>query len=207
MKEEYQTWGDVYSIEFDIVVNQLPPKGSLNVFVFILTNGLERIPSLNVKYDGQFVIKNTALSGYSGKSIQFETGELYHVAIEQSKIKSKYWYEILIDDEVKEKIENTDPQSFSDVQFYTSGLFENSVGSFTNQFGSVCNFKICHDISSSSPTTSGSSTSSTGSTSSTTTPWSWSSSTTTGSSTTTILGSTSSSNIYRSSSYALQIVP
>merc|ERR1712117_592218 len=56
LKEEYQTWGEVYSVEFDIVVNQLPPKGSLNVFVFILTNGLGRIPSLNVKHDGQFVI-------------------------------------------------------------------------------------------------------------------------------------------------------
>ena len=204
MKEEYQTWGDVYSVEFDIVVNQLPNTGVLNVFVFILTTGLGRIPSFNVRHDGQFVIKNTALSGYSGKSIKFKIGKTYHVAIEQLKIESKYWFKIIIDDEVKEKIENTDPQSFSDVQFYTSGLFENSVESFTNQFGTVCNLKICHGISSSTPTTSGSSTSST---SSTTTPWSWSSSTTTGSSTTTILGSTSSSNVFRSLSYALQVVP
>ena len=192
-------------------MNQLPATEILNAFLFISTNGNDngtgRIPSLNIRYDGQFVIKNTALSGYSGKSIKFEIGETYHVAIEQLKIDSKYWYKIIIDDEVKEKIENTNPQSFSDVQLYTSGLFENSVGSFTNQFGSVCNFKICHDISSSSPTTSGSSTSSTGSTSSTTTPWPWGSSTTTGSSATSTLGSTSSSNVFSSPSYALQVVP
>ena len=146
----------MYSIDFDIVVNQLPPAGvPLNVFVFILTNGLGLLPSFNVRNDGKFVIKNTALSGYSGKSIHFETGETYHVAIKQWKPGSKYWYKITIDDEVKEAIENTDPQSFSDVQFYTSGLFENSVESFTNQFGTVCNFKTCHRISSSTSTTSG----------------------------------------------------
>ena len=70
MKEEFQTWGDTYSIEFDIVVNQLPATEILNVFLFISTNGDNdgsgRIPSLDIGYDGQFVIKNTALSDYEG---------------------------------------------------------------------------------------------------------------------------------------------
>ena len=70
MKEEFQTWGDTYSIEFDIVVNQLPATEILNAFLFISTNGNDngggRIPSLNIRYDGQFVIKNTALTDYEG---------------------------------------------------------------------------------------------------------------------------------------------
>ena len=78
----------------------------------------------------------------SGTFIDFEIGKTYHIAIKQLKIDNKYWYKIIINDEVKEERKINDPQSFTKFRFYTSASFRES---FTNQFGKVCNFKILQD--------------------------------------------------------------
>ena len=66
-------------------------------------------------------------------------GETYHVIIQQSKIESKYWYEIIINNESKLKEENTIPNSYSTVRFYTSDSF---YPTFSSGIGKVCNLKI-----------------------------------------------------------------
>jgi hypothetical protein len=66
-------------------------------------------------------------------------GETYHVIIHQSKIDSKYWYEIIINNESKLKEENTNPKSYSTVRFYTSDSFYHT---FSSGIGNVCNLKI-----------------------------------------------------------------
>ena len=66
-------------------------------------------------------------------------GETYHVIIQQSKIDSKYWYEIIINNESKLKEENTIPKSYSTVRFYTSDSFYDT---FSSGIGNVCNLKI-----------------------------------------------------------------
>ena len=98
------------------------------------------IPAFFVKNTKQFLVRTSLGNDKNfGHDIDFVIGETYRVAIKQSKIDSKYWYKITINDEVKENIENNNAQSFSNVRFYTSDSFFES---FTNQYGSVCNFKI-----------------------------------------------------------------
>ena len=148
LRESFQTWGDIYSIQFDIVVNTLPGEEVTNVFRFTSTNEDNdghgaRIPAFFVKNTKQFLVRTSLGNDKNfGHDIDFVIGETYHVAIKQSKIGTKYWYKIIINDEVKEERKINDPQSFSNVRFYTSASFRES---FTNQFGKVCNFKILQD--------------------------------------------------------------
>ena len=145
LRESFQTWGDIYSIQFDIVVHTLPGEGVItNVFRFTATDEDDvgfgtRIPALFVKNDEKFHFRTS--SGINS-NIEFLVGETYHVAIKQSKIGTKYWYKIIINGEEEENVENKNAQSFSNVRFYASDDFYQS---FTNQFGSVCNFKILQD--------------------------------------------------------------
>ena len=148
MEDTFQTWGDIYSIQFDIVVNTLPGEAVSNVFRFTATNEDNNghgahIPAVFVKNTEQFLIR-TSLGNDTNFDhyIDFVIGETYRVAIKQSKIGTKYWYKIIINDEEKENIENKNAQSYSNVRFYTSDSFYSS---FTNQFGSVCKFKILQD--------------------------------------------------------------
>ena len=145
LKDTYQSWGDIYSIEFDIVVNTLPGEIK-NVFRFTSTNvdnaNGARIPAFFVKNTGEFLFRTSLNQNNFGNNVDFSIGETYHVAIQQSKIGTKYWYKIIINDEVIENIENENAQSFSNVHFYTS---DSHWSSFNNQFGSVCNFKILQD--------------------------------------------------------------
>ena len=69
----------------------------------------------------------------------FVLGQPYHITIQQTKVDTKYWYKIIMNEEEIINIENENAQNFSNVRFYTSDSFHDS---FTNQFGSVCNFKI-----------------------------------------------------------------
>ena len=143
-KESFQTWGDIFSIQFDIVVTSLP-AGQLNVFLFTATNGDNdgygaRIPTFFVKFNKKFLIRTSLGDNKNyGTHIDFVIGETYHVDIQQTKIDTKYWYKIIVNDEEKISIENENAQNFSNVRFYTSDSFHDS---FTNQFGSVCNFNI-----------------------------------------------------------------
>ena len=148
LKESFQAWGDIYSIQFDIVVNKLPGEVITNVFRFTSTNEDNdghgaRIPAFFVKNTKQFLVRTSLGNDKNfGHNIDFVMGETYHVVIKQSKIDTKYWYKIIINGEEKENIENKNAQSFSNVRFYTSDSFWSS---FTNQFGSVCKFKILQD--------------------------------------------------------------
>ena len=145
LNEQYQNWGNVFSIEFDIMITKLPISEWMNVFHFTGTNGNccgigDRIPALFINKAGYFhftmAINN---NGNYQKNIDFELGKTYHVTIQQSIIGDKFWYEILINDESKLKLENSNPKTFSSVHLYTSDSWYES---FTSDFGTVCNLKI-----------------------------------------------------------------
>ena len=80
MSQEYQNWGDEYSIEFDIVVNILPNAEWLNVFRFTATNENknspgDRIPALFINKAGIFSFR-TSLNNEADyeKNIDFLLG-------------------------------------------------------------------------------------------------------------------------------------
>ena len=142
---EYQNWGNVFLIEFDIVITKLPINDWMNIFHFTGTTKDccsigDRIPALFINRAGFFHFC-TAMNnnGNYCKNINFELGKTYHVIIQQSKSGNKFWYEILINDESKMKIEKPNPKTFSTVHLYTSDPWFDS---FTSNFGNVCNLKI-----------------------------------------------------------------
>jgi len=145
LTKEYQDWGKEFEIEFDIVVNKLPNGEWLNVFHFTGTKegccGLgDRIPALFINKGGYFHF-TTALDddGNYYKNFNFELETTYHVTIQQLKINSKYWYDIIINNERKFREENKNPKSYSTVLFYNSDPWFDS---FTYEFGHICNLKV-----------------------------------------------------------------
>ena len=86
LKESFQNWGDVYSIEFDIFVNEIPSE-LVNVFQFTGTNGDfgthgDRIPALFLNPVGDFIFR-TSLgndANFRGK-MGVVAGNTYHIGI------------------------------------------------------------------------------------------------------------------------------
>ena len=133
MMNEYQTWGDVYTIEFSIIVSQIPAE-TRNVFYFTETNS-DRIPAVFVHK--KICIGNTNLKTFC---FTFEQGKMYQMTIRHFIECEKYWYEILVDGNSMFKMESTAPESFSNVKFYASDPWHEP---FSSDVGSICNVKIC----------------------------------------------------------------
>ena len=149
MVNEFQKWGDVYLVEFDIAVANLP-SAELNVFRFTSTTGNyngdgDRIPALFVNNFGKFMFRSSVNNNYNyGLDVNFELGKMYHVIIRQQiKEDGKYWYEILIDGDSKLKIENKSPRSYTNVKLYASESFNDP---FITNIGSICNVNIQQGI-------------------------------------------------------------
>ena len=101
-----------------------------------------RLPRrLNFRNNNGFFSFRTSLSNQAdfASNINFATGEPYHVIIQQFNVNGQYHYKIIMNDEVKEDKVNNNPQSWSNVNLYTSDSFETS---FTSEFGSICNFTV-----------------------------------------------------------------
>ena len=145
LAQRFQNWGDVYFIEFDILVKKLPSSNWQNVFYFTGTNLKygehgERIPALWIYKTGHFHIATSLNGDYNYYTkIEFELGKYYHVIIQQLKINGEYWYEIIVDGYSKFKMKNNNPFSLSTVDLYTSSQ---SADPFTSDFGTICNVKI-----------------------------------------------------------------
>ena len=139
---EFQNWGDVYLIEFDIAVANLPSV-DVNVFRFTSTTGAyggdgDHIPGLFISTDGKFWFRSS-FNAYD-LDVNFELGKMYHVTIRQQiKEDGKHWYEILIDGDSKLKIENITPKSYPNVKLYASDSFNDP---FITNIGSICNVNI-----------------------------------------------------------------
>ena len=144
---EFQNWGKLYTVEFEIIVVKNSGSGWTNVFHFTTDgnccNNGQRIPALWIHSTGHFHI-TSAVNGNGNywKNFDFVLGKMHHITIKQYEVSGKYWYEIIIDGESKFKIENTQPQSFSSVKLYTSDPWHNS---FSSDMGSICIDKIQND--------------------------------------------------------------
>ena len=137
---EYQTWGDVYTIEFSIIVSQIPEDIYRSVFYFTETNEnskSNRILYLYVSKGGKIGIGNSYLKAFA---FTFEQGKMYQMTIRHFKECEKYWYEILVDGNSMFKMESTAPESSSNVKFYASDPWHDP---FSSDVGSICNVKIC----------------------------------------------------------------
>ena len=149
--KEYQNWGDVYTIQFDIKITNLPnnlvtnlPKGWLSIFHISANNNAvsygDRIPAI-------FLSKNKKLYFYSAVSgdllheqnFDIQLDQMYQIVVQQFKEGEKYWFEIIIDGVSKGKTENKQPETFSKVEFYAGNpWFE----PFSSEFGSISNILI-----------------------------------------------------------------
>ena len=144
LTKEYHNWGDIYSIEFDVVVTKLN-ENWMNVFHFTATNenccdNGDRVPALFINKAGYFHF-TTSLNdnGNYWKDFTFVLGKTYHVIIQQSKEDNKYWYEIIIDGDSLLREENKSPKTYSTVDLYTSDPWHDP---FSSDFGNVYNLKI-----------------------------------------------------------------
>ena len=147
--QEIQSWGKLYTVEFEITIFN-SGESWINVFHFTTgsdnSNYGDRIPAMWIKRNsgsdaGRFHIAS-AISGNKDLDIEYdyELGKKYEITIKQFKDSgNKYWYEIIIDRESKFKIENTVPESFSNVKLYASDPWYSP---FYSYYGSLCNFKI-----------------------------------------------------------------
>ena len=140
--KEYQNWGDVYTIQFDIKVTNVPSI-LVNVFQFIVNDDVGTygpISALWITEDEHFYICS-AINGDKDfcESFCFALGMDHQITMQQFKDNGKYWYQILIDGKTKLMIENTQPESFPIVNFYASDQWNET---FSSEFGSIGNVKI-----------------------------------------------------------------
>ena len=134
----------MYNIEFAIKVTQLPTWTWTNVFHFTADkdngNYGDRIPALFIHKDGHFQICS-AVNGEVNYHIDFyfKLGKEYQIAIKQYEDMGKYFHEIIIDDVVKDKIQNTQPQNFPNVKLYASNPW---IIGFFSDLGNFCKVNI-----------------------------------------------------------------
>ena len=145
MVKEYQNWGEVFKIEFDIKVTKLPTtEQPINVF-HITANGNyhqhgDRIPAIWIYRNGDFHISSSINGDLDHwNRFAFDLEKMYQIIIQQFKESDKYWYEIIIDSESKYKTENTQLRSFPNVKFYASDPWYEP---FSSDFGCVGNITI-----------------------------------------------------------------
>ena len=151
----YLTWGDVFYIEFDIIVNKLPtlPMGIwTNIFHFSASgadnaNYGDRIPAVFIHNNGldySYIQIASAVSGNKNHivDVQFSVGILYKITIRQYKdFHGQHWFEVLVNNKSYKKIVNSQPKIFRNVKLYVSNPW---MSSFTADFGNVCNLIIRH---------------------------------------------------------------
>ena len=99
-------------------------------------NPSDRIVALYVWDKGEFCFW---ISENAGCLINFDIGKIYHVVIQQLKVNDKYWYKVIINDELKKCEELNEVRKWSDVKLYTSDRFAHP---FLAQIGNICNFMI-----------------------------------------------------------------
>ena len=142
MVQEYENWGEIFKIEFDIRITK-HSSALLNVIHFTANdNGAangDRIPAVWVL--GEKLLFFSAISGDHNhqEKLDYELGQMHNIIIAQYKELNKYWFQIIIDGESKVKIQNTQPQSFSRVKLYASDPWFDP---FSSEFGCIGNIKI-----------------------------------------------------------------
>ena len=72
------------------------------------------------------------------KDIDFLIGNKYHIIIRQYR-DDQYWYEIIVDGESKQKLLNSKPEIFSNVELHASTSTSNSLSEpFSSDLGNIC---------------------------------------------------------------------
>ena len=120
-----------------------PPQNYTNVFRLTATNGNfgnpgDRIVALYV-WNGQLCFYRSGIPNECQMLNNFDIEKWYHVVIQQLKVNDKYWYKVIINDELKKCEELNEVRKWSDVQLYTSDPF---YPPFNVQIGNICNFII-----------------------------------------------------------------
>ena len=141
----FPKWGRIFKVEADITVKKLHATKNMNVFHFTKggQNGAlgNRIPNLNINgRDGKMVI----VSSVSGdqkhrKYFPFDLNTKYHVVIQQYEENGKIMFQIIVNGDVKDYVENTQPQDFDNVKVYLSNPWMEPLSS---EYGVVENFKF-----------------------------------------------------------------
>ena len=135
--KEYQYWGDLYTVEFDLTVKAIPPPtSSKSIIRFTEGTEVDRIPALFLTGKGEIMFANSKLGPYY---FGIEVGKTYQMTIQHFKECKKYWYEIIVDGISKFKIENTSPEIFSNVKFFAGDPWHEP---FSSDYGSICNVRI-----------------------------------------------------------------
>ena len=144
LKKSYYTWNKIYRVSFSIIVNKLSNHVWTNVIHFTTGGNCkvygDRVPAVWIHKSGLFHICS-AVSGNKSywKNFKFSLGKQYDITIQQSKQNGKYWYEIIINNHLKLKVQNTRPRIFSNVKEYISNPW---FLPFTSDLGTISKLKV-----------------------------------------------------------------
>ena len=150
MVAEFQNWSEIFKVEFTITVNMLPDT-TTSAFHFSTGENCcssgGRIPALFIRSDETFHVANSVNgNGNYYQNIPFELGKEHQMTIVQYKDSEEYyWYEIIIDNVSRFKIQNTEPKSFSNVKLY-AGHPLSGLPVITSDIGSICNVIVNEEI-------------------------------------------------------------
>ena len=133
----------MFNIELGIKVTKLPVETWTNIFHFSANGDNEkygdRIPALYIHKSGYFQVCSAVNDTSYCKSINFEPAKHYQMAIIQYKASQKFWFVIIVNDEVQLLTQNTHARSFLNVKLYASDPW---TASFSSNWGSICNFNM-----------------------------------------------------------------
>ena len=139
----FPKWGNVYNVEVDITVNKMPSGQWANIFHFSKNGDCcgygDRIPAVFINRDGYFRIAS-AVNGNGDLYIDppINVGKTYHLKIQQFIQNGKTIYEVNMDGNIIQTMENTNPMDFDNVKVYASSPWWDS---FTDDIGKLRNFQ------------------------------------------------------------------
>ena len=144
MIKTYAKWGPAYKVEFNINVEQ-KPEGEVNIFQFTASDNRccdvgDRIPLFSMYPDFLHFASGVGSEGNRWRNEPFEISKDYNLIIQQYENNENVWkYEILINGNVIESVENNEPKVFNNVKFYASNPWDSA---WDNGYGRVWGMKI-----------------------------------------------------------------
>ena len=148
----YEKWGPQYKIEFNILVKKKANFREQNVFQFTATDNRccdfgDRIPYFGLHtWEGQTFHFANEVGSHDGKpgnkyiNEPYELSKDYKIIIQQYENSENVWiYEIIINGNVIESVENQKPKEYNNVKFYASNRWDTA---FTTEYGRVWGMKI-----------------------------------------------------------------
>ena len=122
MIDTISKWGPTYHVEADLVVNNSFSQNHMWTNVFHFTNGSlsNMIPLINVYNDNLQICAIVNSINYC-HIYKYEPNETINILIKQTEqLVGRFYFEIIINDESRYKVQNQEPEKFQNIKVYAS---------------------------------------------------------------------------------------